>query len=1077
MGLSAALELLDEGHEVTVLEAADRAGGLAGSFDFGGVPAEKFYHFLCGADRVYFRWLDRLGLSKRLRWRRTSMAVYRDERLYPFGDPVSLLRFSPLSLSSRIRYGLQVLSAKRRNDWKSLEDVPARDWLIEGSGEEAYRVVWEPLLRQKFASETDNISAAWIWSRIHRLASSRDRVFREWLGFLDGGSDVFVEALVQAIASRGGRIELGSPVEKVFLDGPRAQGVRAGGRDLPADAIVSTIPLSFLVRIAPALPASYREAALDLGNVGVRCIVLKLARSLTPYFWINVNDDLPVCGLIEYTNLNPPGAFQGKTLLYSPLYVPATHPRYRLSDEEVLSETLESIARIEPRFESFFGRRLSRLSRALRPAGLPCGVHSEAFAHSHSDRESLCRRHHPPASSRSLHLRQPRSRRAPAGIVPRGDLEPESESAVMRPARGLAAVVLGLALGAAAASSVSILSSPSYTLAPGEPGFRRLVAGATPSGRILARALISLPGFPRFSSGEVRLEVDGAAVRFGVEGSPSEPGPPLEVRPDRNGILLMEIPRAATPGARLVLSREEGEPPLRLRQVRVEGSRSLWPSLLALFATLVVASSLAGWKGMRLGIAAGLAMAAFTALAATPALLWLCLPSAWALVRFAPVVLLLVGSVVVGRRSPAYGRAVALLAALVLGCWVRWYFLPSAGSWDTEYWKAWMTRAVSEGVSGVYGDAGATPPGHFTEQLLGHEELFRVDYKGRAFVVDYPPGAMALWRWSWLVVHRVVPELDRAEAENVAVKLPAVAGDVAAVLLLLWLFRERPARGLALAALYWALPVSWLSSAVLGFLDGAYAPLAVLGLVAASRGRAGWAGALVALAGLIKPQGLIVAPAALVALWMERASVLRAVSSGLGIVAIALVPFALAGTLSEAVVHVFRILFQQRLSAGYANLWWIVGHLANGGALDSPVDYATLASVPFRAGLVGTGLFALTMVFILYRLEWRMRKLDARLVCLAGASIIFAYANLAMGVHENHPHAMFLAFAATGLAGARVRGVVSALSATYVLNMLSLSGLGRFYGLRYMAVEPIAAARVRAEDEPWIRSRHSCSRW
>ena len=57
------------------------------------------------------------------------MAVFRDGRLRPFGDPLSLLRFSPLSPGSRVRYGMHVLSAKRRSDWSELENVPARDWL------------------------------------------------------------------------------------------------------------------------------------------------------------------------------------------------------------------------------------------------------------------------------------------------------------------------------------------------------------------------------------------------------------------------------------------------------------------------------------------------------------------------------------------------------------------------------------------------------------------------------------------------------------------------------------------------------------------------------------------------------------------------------------------------------------------------------------------------------------------------------------------------------------------------------------------------------------------------------------
>ena len=78
-----------------------------------------------------------------------------------------------------------------------------------------------------------------------------------------------------------------------------------------------------------------------------------------------------------------------------------------------------------------------------------------------------------------------------------------------------------------------------------------------------------------------------------------------------------------------------------------------------------------------------------------------------------------------------------LVSALVLGAWVRFLFLPSAGSWDTEYWKAWMTRAVEEGVTGVYGGENATPEGRFASQLLGREELFQVEYRGRSFVVDY----------------------------------------------------------------------------------------------------------------------------------------------------------------------------------------------------------------------------------------------------------------------------------------------------------------------------------------------------
>jgi hypothetical protein len=155
------------------------------------------------------------------------------------------------------------------------------------------------------------------------------------------------------------------------------------------------------------------------------------------------------------------------------------------------------------------------------------------------------------------------------------------------------------------------------------------------------------------------------------------------------------------------------------------------------------------------------------------------------------------------------------------------------------------------------------------------------------------------------------------------------------------------------------------------------------------------------------------------------------------------------------VTHVFQIFFQQRLSAGFANLWWVVGHLVNGSSLGARVEYASIGSLPIPAGLVGTALFALAAAYVLFVARSARSWTSA---CLSGAALVFAYGTFAMGVHENHPHSMFLAFAAAGLFERRLQVLVSLMSLSYVFNMLSLSALGRFYGLRYMALEPLAAS-------------------
>jgi len=174
---------------------------------------------------------------------------------------------------------------------------------------------------------------------------------------------------------------------------------------------------------------------------------------------------------------------------------------------------------------------------------------------------------------------------------------------------------------------------------------------------------------------------------------------------------------------------------------------------------------------------------------------------------------------------------------------------------------------------------------------------------------------------------------------------------------------------------------------------------------------------------------------------------------------VTLAPFAIAGTLGAAVVHVYRILFQGTLSGGFPNPWWILGHAQavarQGAAVTAQVGFARLSGLAFPAPIVGVALFAAAAAFIV----WRQRRAPGPgPACLAGAALVFSYAMLAVGVHENHPHPMFLLLLCTGLASRRLRVVTFGAAAVYVLNMLMLSGMGRFYGPRYAALEPAARA-------------------
>src|SRR5947209_19076007 len=122
MGLAAAYYALQRGHRVTVLEAAPEPGGMAAHFDLGGLSIERYYHFVCKADRPTFDLLAELGLADRMRWVKTSMGYYIDGALESGGDPLALLRFPKLSLPEKLRYGAMMFFAVRRNDAGGLEN-------------------------------------------------------------------------------------------------------------------------------------------------------------------------------------------------------------------------------------------------------------------------------------------------------------------------------------------------------------------------------------------------------------------------------------------------------------------------------------------------------------------------------------------------------------------------------------------------------------------------------------------------------------------------------------------------------------------------------------------------------------------------------------------------------------------------------------------------------------------------------------------------------------------------------------------------------------------------------------------
>ncbi len=349
MGLAVVYELLKKGWRVDLYERDDRIGGMTASTNLGGLKIERFYHFICKPDRTTFEYLREFGIEDKLRWRTTRMGFYYGGKLHEWGNPIALLKFPGLDLVTKLRYAAHVMRTKGVSDWSALDKVGCTPWLKKWVGERGYDVLWRSLFDLKFYEYKDSLSAAWLGTRIKRVALSRKSLFEEELGYLEGGSDTLLDAIEARIKGLGGRILLKSGAERIEIGADGAvRGIRVNGQSIAYDTVISTIPLPYLVKLAPDLPEDERRKIAAIVNIGVVCAVFKLSEPISPNFWTNINDpSMAIPGVIEYSNLNP----LPSTVLYAPFYMPVSHPKYRLPPEAFVEEVKGYLKRLNPRFE------------------------------------------------------------------------------------------------------------------------------------------------------------------------------------------------------------------------------------------------------------------------------------------------------------------------------------------------------------------------------------------------------------------------------------------------------------------------------------------------------------------------------------------------------------------------------------------------------------------------------------------------------------------------------------------------------------------------------------------------------
>jgi protoporphyrinogen oxidase len=350
-GLTAALRLAQQGHQVMLWERGERLGGQANAFPVAGTAIERFYHHLFQSDREIVALAEEIGIGDRLLWLPSNVGYFADGRIWPLNGALDLLRLGFLPIQDRLRVGLVTAYLQRVRDWKRFESVTAASWLRRALGSRAYDRTFGAQLRAKFGRYHDQVAMVWFWGKIWlRTTSRRSPLAGERLGYFQGSFNVLIDALACAARAAGAELVTGAgPTELSPRD--RGWDVVLDSGAIPVDAIVVTTPSPVLARLVPDLPESYRQKLGGLEYEAAVVALLQLSRPLSDIYWLNVADDeLPFTGVIEHTNFISPEAYGGKRFVYLSKYLEPDHPYFTMPDDELVGAYVPFLKRINPEF-------------------------------------------------------------------------------------------------------------------------------------------------------------------------------------------------------------------------------------------------------------------------------------------------------------------------------------------------------------------------------------------------------------------------------------------------------------------------------------------------------------------------------------------------------------------------------------------------------------------------------------------------------------------------------------------------------------------------------------------------------
>ena len=328
--------------EVVLIEKETELGGQCLSVEKDGTNFDRFYHVFYAKDRYFRGLITQLGLDNEVEEINPTQGVVSDKRICPLSSVTDFAFFPFLTFTERIKLFWTLLRGLLTTNWHSLENILAKEWLIQHGGQRVFEQFWQPMLRTKFSDGIDKLSAVDIWARINRFISfgSRGRMC-----YLKGKLLRLITAYEKKLLEMDIQIQKNNAVLKLIIEDDKVVGLQTTNGLIECDNVVFAAPVPELVNLIPDTYSEYRSSLKRISYIGNVCLVIMSRRQLTPYYMLALkNASSPFTAIIGLSNLYGSQAYNGYHVYYLSHYFLDKLDIYNKPDAQIFEEFFSHLA-------------------------------------------------------------------------------------------------------------------------------------------------------------------------------------------------------------------------------------------------------------------------------------------------------------------------------------------------------------------------------------------------------------------------------------------------------------------------------------------------------------------------------------------------------------------------------------------------------------------------------------------------------------------------------------------------------------------------------------------------------------